>query len=93
MNISRSAQEKKKHLTRSIILNPSMVSEFNNESLYELDLTIDQDFIENKRIKSLKLFNTCEFSRFIKKIFPDFFSNFYEFSFNLSKKIIRQHKI
>lgn len=58
----------------------------------DLNLTFDQDYIEKKRFKSLKLFNKCEFFRFINKNFPEVAGDYYEISNNLSKNISKDYK-
>ena len=52
-----------------MILRPTTVNEkefeSNNESFIDPNLTFDQDFLENKRIRSIKLNNTIQYSLFI----------------------------
>jgi len=58
-----------------------------------LNMSVDQEFIDKKRIKSLKLFNNCEFFRFLNKNFVEIINeDNFEISNSLSKSLVKEHK-
>jgi len=68
-------------------------SKNNLDTLSHLNVTFDQEFIDRKRKKSLKLFNSCEIFRFLSKNFPEIiYEENLEISLSLSKSILKEQK-
>lgn len=80
----------KSNLNKTALLS-SQKSQKNLDTSHILNMKFDQEYIDNKRIKSLKLFNYCEFFRFLSKNFPEIiFEENLEISFSLSKQIQKE---
>jgi len=84
--------EKKSDLYKTSLLT-SNKSNKNFDTSSNLNMTFDQEFIDKKRIKSLKLFNNCEFFRFLSKNFPEIiFEENFEISISLCKSLLKENK-
>lgn len=80
-------------LNKTVTLLSSQKSQKNLDTSSYLNMTFDQEYIDKKRIKSLKLFNNCEFFRFLSKNFPEIiYEDNFEISLSLSKNIYKENK-
>ncbi len=86
-------QENNSYINKSII-QISSKSYKDLDSSSNLNMTFDQEYIDKKRIKSIKLFNKWELFRFLNKNFSEIIQeDNYEIYISLSKNILKDQKL
>ena len=84
--------ENSNNFSRSVLINNNQSNKCLGNNCSSHNESFSEDYLEFKKINSLKLFNMYEFFRYINKNFPEINGDIFENSVNFSKNLIKEHK-